>query len=345
MLLVQVTSLYAQISLPTLSPRESIAHQIGFTDVTLVYHSPRVQGRTLMGQLIPYNSVWRCGANDNTTIEFSDDVKIEGQDLAAGIYGLHMIPSEDKWIIIFSTNSTSWGSFSYNEAEDALRVEVAMTKAPHQESLRYSFLNHQQNSTDVALNWGEVQVAFKVETDVHEVVLAKIRNDLRHLAGFNRQSWVTAASYCLNNNVNLEEGLTWVNNSINGNFGTPVGFNNYIIKSRILTQLERGEEAKEAEQLALENATVFQLHGYGRQLIGQNQPQRALEVFKLNAKKNPNTWPVNVGLARGYSANGDYKSALKHAKLALNNVPANDNLNKGNLENVIKLLEEGKDIN
>src|SRR5215813_5065221 len=112
------------LDIPYQSQGAQVTQRIGITDVTIRYHRPLVKDRKVWGGLVPYGQVWRAGANINTTIAFSDPVTVEGQPLAAGTYGLHMIPNADEWTVIFSKNSTSWGSFTYDQAEDALRVNV-----------------------------------------------------------------------------------------------------------------------------------------------------------------------------------------------------------------------------
>ena len=110
-----------ELNIPRVSQRGTVSQRIGLTDITITYHRPAVGGREIWGKTVPYGKVWRAGANENTTITFSDDVSVEGKPLAAGTYGLHAIPDKDQWTVIFSKNSTSWGSFSYDEKEDALR--------------------------------------------------------------------------------------------------------------------------------------------------------------------------------------------------------------------------------
>src|ERR1700675_3029958 len=112
------------LDLPLASQRAEVSQRIGVTDITIRYHRPLANDRKVWGGLVPYGQVWRAGANINTTITFSDPVTIEGKPLAAGTYGLHMIPNENEWTVIFSKNSTSWGSFTYKDSEDALRVNV-----------------------------------------------------------------------------------------------------------------------------------------------------------------------------------------------------------------------------
>ena len=128
-----------ELNLPRLSQRATVIQRVGLTDITIVYHAPLAGGRELFGKVVPYGNVWRAGANENTTISFTDDVSVEGHPLPAGTYGLHMIPNADQWTIIFSKNSTSWGSFSYDEKEDALRVTVKPAAAENRDTLAYTF--------------------------------------------------------------------------------------------------------------------------------------------------------------------------------------------------------------
>ncbi len=173
-----------ELKLPTLSQRAIITQRIGLTDITINYCRPLVSGRTLFGKEIPYGQVWRAGANENTVISFTDDVSVEGHALPAGTYGLHMIPGADQWTIIFSKNSTSWGSFSYDEKEDALRVTTKPQPAEFEEALAYTFEDVKPDSTAVTLRWAKVAVPFHVSADVNAIVLRSIQNQLRSVGGF-----------------------------------------------------------------------------------------------------------------------------------------------------------------
>lgn len=146
------------------SLKASVMQRIGLdTDITIVYSRPGVKGRKIWGGLVPYDKVWRAGANENTTFEVSKDVLINGQKLPAGKYGLHMIPGEKQWTIIFSKNNSAWGSFSYKQEEDALRVTVTPVAAPEREWLSYGFENLAGNSATAYLWWEKLKVPFEVE--------------------------------------------------------------------------------------------------------------------------------------------------------------------------------------
>ncbi|HLP15017.1 MAG TPA: DUF2911 domain-containing protein [Bacteroidota bacterium] len=165
-----------QPSKPRQSPKASVMQRIGVaTDITIQYGRPGVKGRKIWGDLVPYGMEpgnkysndkpfpWRGGANENTTIAFSKDVTIEGHPLPSGRYGMHFIPSQTTWVVIFSKNDSSWGSFKYNEAEDALRITVTPVKAPFEEWLEYGFDSLTDTSAVAYLRWEELKVPFKIE--------------------------------------------------------------------------------------------------------------------------------------------------------------------------------------
>ena len=346
---------FAQIEMPSNSQKASVSQRIGITDFTIKYSRPSVNGREIWGKLVPYEmnnlgfgtakeSPWRAGADENTTINFSHDVSVEGKPLKAGTYGLHMVIYENNTVtIIFSKNSTAWGSYFYEPSEDALRVDVQSIEAPFSELLTYNFINVNATSAIIALNWENKQIPFKVSVDVPTIVLANIRQKLQGQDGFQRQNWEQAANYALNNSGNLDEALQWINNAIAGQFYSQQDFNNTNIKANILMKMGKKDEALALYDSFLPNATIMEVHQLGRQYIQLGYKERALEVFKMNAKNHPNTWPVDYGLARGYSANGDYKKALAHLKLAYNRVP--DAGNKTAIEANLAKLEKGEDIN
>ena len=345
----------SQLDLPRGSQMATVSQRIGITDISIVYSRPAVKEREIWGKLVPYGmnnlgfgtakeSPWRAGANENTIIKFTDDVKIEGKPLSAGKYGLHMIVNENNTAtIIFSNNYEAWGSYFYKPSEDALRVNVDTKDRSHMEELTYLFTEAKKNSVVASLNWEKKQIPFSIEVDVTDIVLADIRHKLQNFPGFSRQTWEQAANFSLNNGGDLDEALGWINAAIEGQFFSQKNFNNLSVKSRILTNQGKTAEAEAVMDEALGLATILEVHGYGRQLIAQGKKEKALEVFKMNAKKHKGLWPVDYGMARGYSAMGQYKSALKHLKIAANRAP--DKINKDAIAaNIIK-LENGTDIN
>jgi hypothetical protein len=344
--------------------RASVSQHIGLVKVTIDYNSPDVHGpngedRTgkIWGQLVPYGLVnlgfgtckecpWRAGANENTVFTVSHDVLVEGQKLAAGSYGVHMIPSPDDWTLIFSKNYTSWGSFTYDPKEDALRVKVKPSKSEFNEWLTYEFTDRKADKATVALKWENLQVPFTISVpNITDLYLASIRNELRTNKGFGWEAWNRAANFALQNNVVPAEALQWAQFAVSDRFFGQENFQSLSTLARALEANGKTAEAKVAMDKALVNpsATAILIHQYGRQLLTSGKKEEALKVFELNAKRYPNQWPVNVGLMRGHAALGHNKEALKFARLAAAQAP--DELNRTNLQNIVKQLEEGKPIN
>lgn len=338
--------------------KASVSEQIGLVNVTIEYHRPAVKGRegkiwntpiahyglADLGFGTSTAAPWRAGANENTTISFSDNVKIEGKDLSAGTYGFHIILGETDNTLIFSKVNNSWGSFYYDPAEDALRVTVKSQPLEKSvEWLKYEFINQTDNSATIALMWEKRMIPFKIEVDVHKIQMASFRNELRTKPGFKWESFVQAANYCLQNNIETEQALIWADQAITARFVGQKNFQTLSTKAAVLSKLNRQAEAKALMDEAIPMGNMIELHQYGRRLIAMKQPQDALKVFKTNYDKNPNQFTTNVGLGRAYSAVADYKKALIYMQAALAQAP--DELNKNSVETMIKKLEEGKDVN
>jgi DUF2911 family protein len=347
------------------NPRSSVTQAIGPVKVTIDYSSPRVvrgandrRGK-IWGELVPWglsdlgfnkcaNCPWRAGANENTTFTVTHDVKVQGQPLAAGTYGLHMIPGKDDWTVIFSKDAESWGSFWYDPKSDALRIQTKAGKSEYHEWLTYEFTEREPKKATVALKWEELQIPISIAVDnATELWVDNMRKDLRGFAGFFWQNWQMAADFCAQNKVNLAEGLQWAQRAVSD--PTWAGGDENFATLMTLSRLQKlnGKEADGAKSyekaLGHPTATPVAIHLVGRQLLTEGKKDEAMKIFQFNAKRFPNQWPVHVGLMRGYAALGDKKKALAEAKLAV--VQAPDAGNKKNLEGFIKLLEEGKDIN
>ncbi len=360
-LVLSVAFSYSQIPLTVLpsggNKKAIVGEQIGLTKVLINYDRPGVKGREgkIWGQLVHVGytdqgfgntktAPWRAGANENTTMEFSTDVKIEGQDLPAGKYGFFIAYDPNECTLIFSKNSTSWGSYYYNEKEDALRVKVKPVTIDNSvEWLKYEFTDETENSAVISLLWEKLKIPFKVEVDYVKSQLASFRNELRTEKGFIWQSWEQAANWCLQRNVNLDEALLWADSATSPGFEGAKSFRAASTKAQILEKLGRSNDAATVMKSALPNATMFEVHQYGRTLLAQKKTKEALEIFKSNHQKNPNQFTTLMGLVRGYSANGDYKAALDYANKALPLAP--DTNNKNNVTAMIDKLKAGKDVN
>jgi hypothetical protein len=338
----------------------SVTQGIGPVRLTVEYNSPDVHGPSgddrrgkIWGGLVPYGMAdlgfgscgkdcpWRGGSNENTVFTTTHDVKVEGKPLPAGSYGLHFIPGEQEWTVIFSKNHTSWGSYFYDAKEDALRVQVKPEKSEYNEWLTYEFTDRRPDKATVALKWEELQVPFTVSVDVNDVYIAALRNELRSNPGFDPRNWSAAAQFALQRKVNLPEALTWAEKGSQ----PPTGQENFASLST-LAQLQeangKAEDARKTMDRALNHPTAgpMDLHQYGRLLQGQKKNEEALKVFELNAKRNPGVWPVGVGLARGYAALGQKDKALAAAREALPKAP--NDASRKSLEDLIKQIEDGK---
>lgn len=328
----------ALLDLPRASQHARVMQRVGITDITINYHRPLAKGRKVFGGLEPYGKVWRAGANENTIIEFSDPVTIEGKPLAKGVYGLHMIPGESDWTIIFSKNSSSWGSFSYAEAEDALRVTVKSHPDEMHEALTYDFDDPKDNSVTIVMRWDKLAVPFKVEVSTSQIVEESLKNQLRGRVQYEWQAQEEAAEYLASNKLNPEEALKYANQSI----ALEDRFENEITRARLLGTLNRKDEAATARNKAIDLGTALQIHSYGRQLQVAGKQDEAFDIFRSNIKKYPDNWLVHSEIARLACAKGDYDTATKEMKIAASNAP--DQF-KGAFDGLVKRLEAKEDIN
>jgi hypothetical protein len=326
------------LDLPRASQHAVVVQRIGVTDITINYHRPLANGRQIWGKVVPYGEVWRAGANENTTITFTDPVTIEGQPLDKGTYGLHMIPGENQWTVIFSKDYKDWGSFSYKKDDDALRVTVKPQTADAHNALVYDFDDVKPDSTVVTMSWDKVAVPFKVGVNVNDIVTASIRRQVHGLNQYYWEGWDDAAGYFLANKINLDEALKDEDQSIQAE----ERFDNLLSRSKILDAMGRKDEAATARNVALEKGSALQLYFYARQLQGEKKQEEAFAIFRSNAKKFPDYWTSHVGLARVYSGQGDFDKAVKEIQTALTTAPDN---NKANLEKYVKRLQSKDDIN
>jgi hypothetical protein len=325
------------MSLPRQSQRATVGQRVALTDITVVYHRPLVGGREIWGRVAPYGEVWRAGANENTTIEVSDPVTVDGQALAKGIYGLHMIPSSDFWTVVFSKNSTSWGSFSYDPKEDALRLDVKPHADYMREALTYEFDDLTPDSAVLTMRWEKLALPLTIKVDP-EATLSNIRNQLRNSAQYIWTGWDDAATWCAENKTNLEEALKWSERSI----AIEERFENLMTKSRILRQLERADESAAARDRAMEIGSPSQVYIYGRQLQREKKKAEAIAIYREVARRFPEHWLGHLAKARAAVADGDFDAAMKELVAALAGAPETQ---KAPLEELKKRIEAKEDIN
>jgi hypothetical protein len=328
------------LNLPDVSQAAEVKQRIALTDITVKYHRPLVNGRKIWGGLVPYGKVWRAGANENTTIEFSDPVSVEGQALPKGTYGLHMIPNPDSWTVIFSKTNTGWGSYSYKQDEDALRVNVKPRPlAEMKDALEFEFEDLKPDSAAVTLKWEKLGVPFTVSIKDADQTLQNIRAQLKGRGQFTWQALDQAAQFCLARKIDLDEALRWADASIQNE----ERFDNLSTKADILKALNRPDEAKTAWNRAVQIATPVQLYSYGRRLQSQKQGAEAMEIFKEVAKRDAQGVYGDLARVRIKSAGGDFAGAASDAKQAQAAAPTD--AQKQSIQALIDRLEAKQDIN
>ncbi|MBN2011482.1 DUF2911 domain-containing protein [candidate division KSB1 bacterium] len=339
-------NLAAQNNLPFIrvSPQAQAVQYVGFAKVEIDYSRPGVKGREIWGELVPYGlspnafgngkpMPWRAGANENTTITFSHDAKINGNPIKAGKYGVHMIVGEDEWTVIFSNDYEAWGSFFYEKENDALRINVKPEESTHEEWMMFGFDNLNAGTCEAYLKWGEVRVPFTIEFDHHNIVLDTYRHELKSLPGFNQAAWGAAARYCMQNNVNLDEGTEWIDKALSMNNGD--NFNNLSVKAGLLTLMGKEDEGNKLLESSLDKASEAELNVYGYQLMGQDKLDEAIKIFKLNIKKHPESWNVYDSLGEALSNKGDKKASKKNYEKAYSMAPDGQ---KARIEGILKGL-------
>jgi len=339
--------------------KASVSQWIGLVQVTIDYSSPDVHTPTgedrtghIWGELVPYglhdlgfndckSCPWRAGANENTVFTVSHDVLIEGKPLAAGRYGLHMLAGRDEWTVIFSKNSTAWGSYFYDPSEDALRVTVKPSTCEYHEWLTYEFTDRQPGKATVALRWEKLQVPFTIQVpDPMAVYAAKIREEMRSGKAFDWWNLDAAAQFWLQNKLGAQQAVQWAQKAVSQ---PGVGNENFQTLSTLaMAHMAAGDEAAASKTIdramASGGVTASAMHGFARQLQGIGRPKDAMRVFETNAKRFAGAWPTAFGLARGYDGLGETVKAIAAAKKALATAP--DEPNRRNIEAFIARLEK-----
>lgn len=234
---------YAQeVKTPRPSPNATVTQTVGVTDVTIDYSSPGVKERTIWGELVPYGEVWRTGANEVTSITFEDPVKVNGKELEAGTYGVHSVPGENEWDVIFSKDTEVDGGSNFDKEKEVLRLKIKPEEAPYMERMTFLFSDMTDNSAKVNLRWENLNLPFTIETDTEALTLKKARENI---------SWVPAfqgATYCLQNDVNLEEAMRWIDASV---LIQPLYWN-MRVKAQIQKKLGKDAEAIATMEKAIE---------------------------------------------------------------------------------------------
>lgn len=347
---------FAQVTLPPSGDNQasSITQGMGLVRMTVEYNSPNVHGPDgrdrkghIWGELVPYGlsdlgynnckqCPWRGGSNENTVFRVSHDVKIEGQALPAGAYGLHFIPGKEEWTVIFSKDSKAWGSYWYDPANDQLRVTVKPSECEYNEWLTYEFTDRDVDHATLALKWENLQVPMKISVDDWTgIYVANLKNEFRNRAAFDWRTFRDAANFCLVRKAHLDQGLVWAQQAVSAPGNGVANFQTLTTLAQL--QAANGQKEEGAKTLdraiALPGATPQEIHGLARATQGTDKAE-AKRLYLANAKRFPNQWPVNFGLARAAAIDGDYEKAIKLARKAQPQAPDDDN--RTNIDNVIK---------
>ncbi len=340
-----------------LNKMASVSERVGVTEVKITYNRPAVSGREgkIWGSVVHYGfkdlqygtskaAPWRAGADENTTIEVSTDVQIEGKTLPAGKYGFFIAMGQDKATLVFSKDNNAWGSFYYKPQNDALRVDVPVVKNPDNvERLKYEFTDQMDNTAAVVMSWEHVKIPFKISIDLVQEQVAAYRREFDNGAFYAYwQKMQQAANYCLINNVNLDEALTWADRSINTYFGE-ANFLTLSTQAGLYERLNQKSKSDSIMKKALPMATLLQLNSYGRTLLRQGKKKEAFDIYKMNYDKYPKDIYTTIGMVRGYAAVGNNKEAVSYAK-KIHGLTTDANT-KAVADKLIADLEAGRDIN
>ncbi len=340
------TNSHAQgITVPRPSAAATVTQTIGISTVTVKYSRPSVKGREVWGKLVPYGynvqpfgaqnaAPWRAGANENTTIEFSHDAKVQGQTVPAGTYGLTFVVNSDNSTgeVILSKDSRSWGSFFYDPAHDQMRAKIQLRDIPMTELLTYDFLNVDQNSGEVVLNWEKKQFPVKIEFATNDIVMANANEELKNVIGFTPQGFASAANYALQNKTHYEDGIKWIDQAIAQN----KTFAYLNTKAGLLRAMGKGDDADKLMADGIAIASEIELNNYGYQLLLGGQVDKGIEILTLNTKRHPESANVWDSLGEAYATKGDKDNAIKNFKKSLTLNPAP--LVKANSEKFLKQL-------
>ncbi len=242
LVLIMVFPVFAQLELPRTSPGASVSQTVGITHVKIDYYRPGVKGRVIWGELVPYNEIWRTGANQATTIAFDTDVKIEGNKISKGKYSLFTIPSQNEWTVVINKNADLWGTMGYKQEEDVLRFLVKPQTADMRERMIFTFDNVTNNSVQVALHWEKIRVAFTLSVDVDSLVMAAANQEI---------SWQTpyqAANFALENNLDMAKVEQWLAVSMD----LDKNYWNTALQARIMKKQGKNKEAVKTLESAIQ---------------------------------------------------------------------------------------------
>lgn len=250
-LLLSLTAfgLSAQIQTPAASPTAMVSQRVGLTKVTVEYSRPSVKGRKIFGDLVPFDKVWRTGANKITTIKFDNDVMINGKKLPAGSYGWYTIPGKTEWTIVLNSDDKQWGAYAYDEKKDVLRFKVTPYKTAKAENMAIALEQTSPNNLEVILSWDKTAVKFSVSHDAHDLIMAEIK-DKTSKADCSTDTYFDAADYYYEKNIDLNKALEWADKVVEKD----KQYWTYQLRARILAKQGNCDKAVADAKISLEMA-------------------------------------------------------------------------------------------
>jgi tetratricopeptide (TPR) repeat protein len=305
------------VKLPWESQAASVSQTIGMTELSVSYHRPAVKGRKVWGALVPFDTVWRAGANQNTVFASTSPFSAGGHALPAGRYGIHMIPTATTWTVIFSREAGAWGAFSYRESEDALRLTVTPSAGDFTEHLQYTFDEPTDSAVTLTLHWEKLAVAIPLSVPVNQVVMDTLRQQYRDLPRFFPMAWIEGARWALQHNTELDVAEAWADSALQ----IQPSFAGMRLKAAL--QERRGNTAGAAalREQAMGLATEPDVNAVAYQLMGQGKMDEAMTLFRKNVKDYPRSWNVYDSLGEALAKQGNKKEALANYQKALSLAP------------------------
>lgn len=304
------------LTVPKESPRAGVSQTVGLTEISLTYDRPAVKGRKVWGGLVPYDSVWRAGANQNTVLASNTAFTIGGTRLAAGRYGLHTIPNPTSWTIIVSRQADAWGSFSYDPREDVVRFAATPRPAAALERLQYTFDEPTDSAVNLTLHWEKLAVSFPITVATKEVVIDSLRQQLRGLPRFWGVGWGEAARWAIIHNTALDQAEIWADTAVQ----LAPTFGHMQLKAQLMERRGDVAGATALREKALTVANELEVNAFGYQLLNQGKTDQAIVIFRKNVKDYPRSWNTYDSLGEALGKKGDRKQALVYYQKALDMV-------------------------
>ncbi|MEQ9166192.1 MAG: DUF2911 domain-containing protein [Fulvivirga sp.] len=320
--LVSVLSYGQNVDVPQMSQRAKVSQRLWMSDVTISYNSPPADGETF-GRIIPYGEIWGAGDRENTTIEFLDDVLLEGREVKAGKYGLFMIPRQDEFTLILSRYAQSWFDTYPTDDEIVLQVNVKPETIPYRKWLNYDFIERRGLKIIAAMQWGTTQVPFQIDiVNPNEVLVESLKAQLKGREKFLWGAYSDAASNLHRRNIYPELALDWIDKSLE------IERNHVNLQLKASILLKKGGLEAEIKELLYEaipimsNPLVFNSAIYDLLQVGDTKKAiEAAHQLTQQFSDHPRIWMFTDTLAEAYLKDGNKKKAIEYYKLAQAKAP------------------------